>query len=306
MVQLDSAVPVGPGDPICLKQRLFHFRSGRAMKTLAEEFERRFGETIDPDRLPADAASLSAMMARGSCRDFEPETVDAETNRLLCAAALASPTKSDLQQRDIILVRDADLKAAILDLSGSAPWFANVPNLAIICGNNRRQRQLHELRGHPFVNDHLDAFFNAAVDAGIALSAFVLAAEAMGLGCCPISAVRNEATRVSDLLGLPDHVFPVAGLAYGYPKAKTPTVSVRLPLSVTVHEDRFRESDPETVISDYDRRREAIQPYAEQRTADRHGIAATYGWSEDKSRQYSLPEREDFGVFVRAKGFNLK
>ncbi len=39
----------------------------------------------------------------------------------------------------------------------------------------------------------LDAFFNATVDAGIALSAFSIAAEAVGLGCCPISAVRNEA-----------------------------------------------------------------------------------------------------------------
>ena len=276
------------------------------MRTLAEQFERRFGETIDPDRLPEAAGMLSAMLARGSCREFLPKAVDPELDRLLCAAALSSPTKSDLQQRDIILVRDPDLKASILDLAGAAPWFVNVPNLAIICGNNRRQRQVHDLRGHPFVNDHLDAFFNAAVDAGIALSAFVTAAEAVGLGCCPISAVRNEAARVSDMLGLPDHVFPVAGLAYGYPKAKRPTVSVRLPLSVTVHEDRFQENDPKTVIADYDRRREALQPYAEQRTPELHGVAETYGWSEDKSRQYTLPERDTFGTFVRAKGFDLR
>ncbi len=58
-------------------------------------------------------------------------------------------------------------------------------------------------------------------------------------------------------------------------------------------------------IEAYDRRRAAVPPYARQRYADEYGTAATYGWSEDKARQYSKPERADFGQFVRAKGFNL-
>jgi nitroreductase/FMN reductase [NAD(P)H] len=71
----------------------------------------------------------------------------------------------------------------------------NVPNLLLFCGNNRRQRRIHTLRDRHFANDHLDAFFNAAVDAAIALSAFVIAAEAEGLGVCPVSAVRITPTR---------------------------------------------------------------------------------------------------------------
>ena len=53
-------------------------------------------------------------------------------------------------------------------------------------------------------NDHLDGFFNAAIDAGIALQAFIAAAERIGLGCCPLSVIRNQIARVSDLLALPD------------------------------------------------------------------------------------------------------
>jgi nitroreductase/FMN reductase [NAD(P)H] len=30
-----------------------------------------------------------------------------------------------------------------------------------------------------------------------------------------------------------------------------------------------------------------------------------YGWSEDKARQYAVPERADFGAYVRARGFRL-
>ena len=184
------------------------------------------------------------------------------------------------------------------------PWLKNVPVLLIFCGNNRRQRLWHEWRGKPFANDHLDAFFNASVDAGIALTAFVLAAEAQGLGTCPISVIRNRATAVSELLGLPQHVFPVAGLAAGWPAA-APKQSMRLPLDVTVHRNRYREDGLREAVEDYDRRREAAQPYREQRYADVFGKSAAYGWSEDKARQYAMPERADFGAYIRARGFRL-
>ena len=42
------------------------------------------------------------------------------------------------------------------------------------------------------------------------------------------------------------------------------------------------------------------------RYADRHADVAFYGWSEDKARQYSVPERADFGTYIREKGFSLK
>lgn len=179
-----------------------------------------------------------------------------------------------------------------------------MPALLIFCGNNRRQRLWHEWRGKPFANDHLDAFFNPSVDAGIALTAFVLAAEAQGLGACPISVIRNRAAEVSGLLGLPQHVFPVAGLAVGWP-AGPPKQSMRLPLDLTVHRNGYREGDVRGAIDGYDRRREAAQPYREQRYVEMFGKSEPYGWSEDKARQYAVPERADFGAYVRARGFKL-
>ena len=46
---------------------------------------------------------------------------------------------------------------------------------------------------------------------------FIRAAEAVGLGCCPISVIRNHIDEVAELLELPDFVFPVAGMTAGYP-----------------------------------------------------------------------------------------
>jgi nitroreductase/FMN reductase [NAD(P)H] len=230
--------------------------------------------------------------------------IDGELINTLCAVALASPTKSDLQQRDIIILEDDQQRARVTSLFPDTPWIAQAPHLLIFCGNNRRQRQISQWRNKTFANDHLDAFFNASVDAGIALSAFVIAAEAIALGCCPISAIRNHAETISDMLQLPDHVFPVAGLAVGHPQ-EPPKISMRLPLKLTVHRNVFSEADIEQQVGLYDRQRASKQPYDGQRDSERFAVVDHYGWSEDKARQYARPERSDFGDFIRRKGFNL-
>ena len=82
---------------------------------------------------------------------------------------------------------------------------------------------------------------------------------------------------------------------------------MRLPPAVTVHTDRYDDGDLPAQLEAYDRRREArhATPRESQRFADRFGYAEPYGWSEDKARQYSVPERHNFGPFVRGHGFGL-
>ncbi|SEV88441.1 FMN reductase [NAD(P)H] [Cognatiyoonia koreensis] len=252
----------------------------------------------------SDHDLIANMAARGSCRTFRPEPVPDGWLDLLCAIAMSAPTKSDLQQRDIILLKSDAVRSELSRLVAGQDWVAKAPMIAIFCGNNRRQRLLHEIHDVPFANDHFDAVFNAAGDAAISLGAFVTAAEAMGLGCCPISAVRNESAAVSKLLGLPNHVFPFAGLAVGFPESAA-SISPRLPLRVTCHTDRYGEENLKEAVRDYDTSRAAALPYARQRNVETFGESADYGWSEDKVRQYSQPERADFGAYIRAIGFKL-
>ena len=272
--------------------------------SLQDLFVYRFGDAPATHQPPSGGDTLAYLAARRSHRHYLQRPVDPALIETLAAAAFCAPTKSDLQQRDIVIVQDPGLRSSIDALFPEDPWIAAAPAFLVFCGNNRRQRQLHEWRGRAFANDHLDAFFNAAVDAAILLATFVIAAERAGLGCCAISAVRNHAARISDLLNLPDHVFPVTGLTLGWP-AGTGEVSPRLPLGVTLHEDRFTEADLRQSVEAYDARRAALQPYAQQRFPEEYGRQKPYTWSEDKVRQYSKPERADFGAFIRAKGFRL-
>ena len=264
----------------------------------------RFGEKISAGAEQQGADSLARMLEHRSHRRYTAQAVHPELLKLLFACALSAPSKSDLQQADIVHVSAADKRKTIADLIPDNPWVRAAPVFLIFCGDNRRTRQVADLRGKPFANDHLDAFMNAAVDAGIVLASFIHAAEAAGLGCCPISSVRNHAQAVSDLLELPDWVFPLAGLCVGYP-SEPGMITSRLQLDVTVHTDRFDESGVAGKIDAYDRRRYARQQYKKQRDVARFGTAELYGWSEDKARQYAKPERADFGSFIRGKRFNL-
>lgn len=273
--------------------------------TLQQMFDARYSDAPRLEGADASNDLLRSMAERGSCRDFLDTPVPTQTLEILCATALASPTKSDLQQRDIILLKSADIRHRLSTLVSGQSWVADAPMIAVFCGNNRRQRLLHDWHGVPFANDHLDAFFNAACDAAIALGAFVTAAEALGLGCCPISAVRNEATEVSKLLDLPQHVFPFAGLAIGFP-SDTPKIAKRLPLNVTCHVDHYQEDNLQGALKAYDADRASAQPYTKQRLSEAFGVKSAYAWSDDKVRQYSEKERADFGEFVRACGFRLE
>ena len=213
-------------------------------------------------------------------------------------------SKSDLQQADIVIVSDKGQREKLEALLPDNPWVKAAPVFLVFCANNRRHRLLFEWRDRPFVNDYLDPFFNASVDAGIVLATFIAAADRVGLGSCPISAIRNHAQEVSDILSLPDHVFPVAALGVGWPSF----AGRHEPAARPRRHDPPRPLRRERAEGEGRRLRQAARGGAALQDAALHRQIRPerrYGWSEDKARQYSVPERADFGAFVRRKGFKL-
>jgi nitroreductase/FMN reductase [NAD(P)H] len=274
--------------------------------SLAKLIEQRFGTPGEEGQAAPAEGTLATILAHRTHRRFKPDAVPEDLLRTLLACAFSTPSKSDLQQASVVLVKDAGKRRAIAELIPSMPWIGTAPEFMVFCGDGRRIRRICAMRGKRFANDHLDGFMNCAADAAMTLQTFVIAADAAGLGCCPISVVRNHAEAVSAILELPDAVFPFAGLCLGWP-AREGWVSLRLPRAATVHVDRYDDSKLEEEVDRYDRRRHARHaiPEAEQKQKERYGVARFYGWSEDKARQVSQAERADFGAFVRRRGFSL-
>ncbi len=276
-------------------------------ESLADLMSRRFGIPTEAGRSWPATGTLAQLLSHRTHRTFLDKPIDPETLRILLAAALSAPAKSDLQQATIIVVREQNARRQVEALGPSMPWMSQAAELLVFCGDNARMRRIAELRGKPFPNDTLDMFMNAAVDAGLVMHGFIAAAESIGLGCCPISLLRDEVEQLSAILGLPAGVFPVAGLCVGHP-ARESKLSMRLPPEVTVHVDRYDASAFERELAAYDARRAQAEPArpGNQRHADKYGEVSPYTWSEDKARQYSVPQRHSFGDYVRKQGFLLK
>jgi nitroreductase len=267
---------------------------------LAKALSDRFGDAFTiPENTP-NLERLLGIASYASHRSWSSQPLDPDVLRMLAACALSAPSKSYLQQADIIEVRDPVRRKAVEQLVPSMPWMSSAPVLLVFCGNGRRFRHLFASRGEAFTNEHLDGFFNPVVDASLVMMNFIQASAAAGLVCCPISVLRDQAVALSEILEIPDHVVPIAGLCIGYP-SQTRSINPRLSLAATLHVDRFDDADKDEWIEDFDQR------YVAARGALLKDIKASppVAWSEEKIKQYAQPQRQDWGQFVRSKKFEL-
>jgi nitroreductase len=272
-----------------------------------EAWRARFGDRAAPVEELPELPELRRVLARRTHRRYADRAVPEALLRLLLGAAFSASSKSDFQQASVIRVADRARRDRLAALVPDMPWIGDSPVFLVFCGDARRLEQIGRLRGHEQANGRLEGFFNAAVDAALVMQTLILSAEAAGLGCCPISVLRNHAAAVADILELPELVFPVAGLCLGWPAAEG-HISMRLPLAATVHADRYDDSRLAEAVDGYDRRRDARYslPRQQQRAPERFGYADFYGWSEDKARQaVAQPEGQDFPAWLRARGFTL-
>lgn len=276
------------------------------MSAYEREIAHRFGDGGPTGPDAGDNALIRRVLSRKTVRRYSERMPDEALLDTLVAAALSASAKSDFQQASILRVVDRGKRDAIGGLFPAMPWIGNAPVFFVFLGDARRLQRIGEMRGKPVSNGTLEGFFNASVDAALALQTMLLCAESEGLGVCPISVIRNEADAVAQVLGLPDLVFPVAGLCLGYPGGEG-FVSLRLPRRATVHRDSYDDAPLAEAVDDYDRRRDAIHaiPKEQQRANPEYGEAEFYGWSEDKARQAAKAEGAAFPPYLRSHGFRF-
>jgi FMN reductase [NAD(P)H] len=276
------------------------------MTDYASAITHRFGDGGPSAVGAADNEFIHRVLARKTVRRYSAIPPDENLLDLLVAAALSASAKSDFQQASILRVSDPAKRSAIGALFPTMPWIGVAPAFFVFLGDARRLQRIGALRGKPVENGTLEGFFNASVDAALALQTMILCAESAGLGTCPISVLRNEIDKVAAILALPDLVFPVAGLCLGYPQGAG-HVSLRLPRGATTHRDAYDDSKLPQALDDYDRRRDARHaiPKEQQRSNAEFGAAAFYGWSEDKARQAAKAEGAAFPPWLRAHGFSF-
>ncbi len=270
------------------------------MKKISQLIEERFGIKTEVGAEMCNEGTVADILSRRTQRKYEDKPIDDELLEVLLACAQSAPSKSDLQQYSIIVVKDPDAREVIGGWEGKAPVFL------VFCADMRRNQRISGWRGHGYENNNIDSFINATIDSALSMQSLILAAESIGLGCCPISAIRDRMITMCELLDLPPGVYPICGLCIGWPLSEG-YVSLRLPPSTIIHQDRYKDTDLAAEIEDYDKRRHerhAIPP-EKQRHTDKYGVLECCSWSENVARQLSLPERSEFKDFLNNHGFDL-
>ncbi|MEE2954616.1 MAG: nitroreductase family protein [Pseudomonadota bacterium] len=277
------------------------------METLREMIASRYGRETGIGDNTQENTKLTDFLSRRSIRVYKNDPVPEDLIQVLIACAQSAPTKSNLQQYSILVVKEQSIRSQLAPWCPRTKGLEYVPVLLVFCADIRRNQSVAKFRRKRYANNNMDTFLNATVDASLSMGFFVAAAEAAGLGCAPLSSLRDNIDAVSDILNLPKGVFPVAGVMCGWPKVEG-YVNQRLPQSVIVHYDRYDDKNLEQNIDDYDQARHAIFPVPKegQSKKDLFGTARFYGWSEHVSRQLAIPERANFRAFLLEHGFNLR
>ena len=107
----------------------------KSAQSISESLNRRFGETLPVDDNLAGLDELARLAGRRVQRRTTERAVDPELLRLLCACALSAPSKSDLQQADIVIVSDMAIRRAIVATIPDMPWINDAPAFLVFVAN---------------------------------------------------------------------------------------------------------------------------------------------------------------------------
>ena len=250
---------------------------------------------------------LKTIISRSSVRKFSDKLIPKELLTILLTAAQSAPSKSNLQQYSILIMQDETIKMKVADLIGNTKWALSAPVFLLFLADIRRNINITNNKGYDHKNNNVDTFMNAVIDSALSMQSLICAAEASGLGVCPISMIRNIIDEIKNICQLPKGVFPIAGLALGWPDEKAP-ISIRMPQDIIIHNDYYNEDNLTKKINDYDKRVFKVAPILEkkQRHVDIYGVAKKGTWSENIARQLSLPERNNFKAWLKDNGINLE
>ena len=233
-----------------------------------------------------------------SIRKFTDEVIDDETVEAIVAAGLASATSSNLQGTTVIRVRDTNTRATIAELAGGQSYVEDAAVFLVWCADLHRSSVACEIGGGEFHAGMTEHFIIAATDCAIAAQSAVVAAESQGFGICYIGGIRNDPAQMVELLDLPEQVAPLFGMCIGRPD-QDPMLKPRLPLSVTLKDERYDDSNDRDGIESYD---EVMRAYYRERT----GGKLDRTWSADMSTLLGKEGRPFMRGFLESQGMNRR
>lgn len=178
--------------------------------------------------------TFNAISKRRSIRRFKQNPIAPEQITRCLEAARLAPSGTNCQPWKFLVVRDAEKRRQIADAAYGQPMFGQAPVVVILLGDTKAYRKRFR-RGQELIEagaitreeaektaaaykeikqaeDDTNAIMLNCVIAGQNL---VLEAVEQGLGSCWVMLFKQD--MISEVFGLPKHLFPIALIPLGYP-----------------------------------------------------------------------------------------
>lgn len=250
---------------------------------------------------PTTSEVIEQQLRHRSVRKFLDAPVsDAQLEAIVGAAQRAS-TSSNLQAWTVIAIRDQDRKQRISEAIGKHAYVENCAVFLVWIADFARNNALIRAGGvEPETLGYIENTLLGGVEVGIAAQNALLAAESLGLGGLFVGGVRNNPAAVSAELGLPQHAFPVVGMALGVPDPAEGTgLKPRLPLSGVLHHETYDAEAWREATASYE---ESYRDYFEtQGVPDRSWARAVIG---RLGKLKGMHGRHTMRESLRAQGFD--
>jgi len=243
--------------------------------------------------------TINIIQSHRSIRRFSEKQIEQDLLDNILLAGQSAATSSFIQATTVIRITDEEKRAELVELTGGQKYVASAAEFFVLCADLYRNSQRSKSEGVDADFGWTEQFIAATVDVGLFAQNMVVAAQSADLGCCYIGGIRNNPERVSEMLGLPELVYPVFGLCMGYPE-QNPGKKPRLPLSVAVHQNHYQTDEQMSAdIAEYDK---TVQAYYVERTRGK----LDFSWSQQMAKQAQSQTRPFMQAFLQSKGFLKK
>lgn len=241
-----------------------------------------------------------ALLERRSIRRYEYEQVTDEQMEFIYDAIRNTPTSYNGQQYCVIEVSDQETKLKLYELTNQKQ-IKTCSRFLAFCIDYHKLELGARAKGieFPAFTQTMDGLMVGMIDAATTMMSAVVAATAQGLGTCCIGYARTAAPReISEILGLPDKVFLVCGMAIGVPR-EMPDLKPKQPQALTIHRNRYSDEGMAQAMLDYDA---LIQEY----NATRSGTKTTNDFVDHILGYYREALKYRMLDALRAQGFDPK
>ena len=241
---------------------------------------------------------IKLLQTHRSVRKFTDQKIEQNVLEELIRCGQSAATSSFIQACTVIQVENPSYREQLVTLAGNQPYIASAARFIVFCADMKRHQLACDMHQAEMLSGYTEQFITATVDCALFAQNVITAAQSLGIEGVYIGGIRNQIQAVSDLLGLPDLVYPVFGMCLGYP-AQNPEVKPRLPVSVILKTDCYDDAQDEVRIRKYD---ELVREYYRTRTGGNKDTA----WSEQISDMLVKEARPHMLEYLKARGFLLQ